>query len=290
MTGFGAGRRAAAGWTVRVQLRSVNHRHLDVRLKLPSAFNNLRESLTSQVKRHINRGRIEGLVEIERDTEQAPSVHADVDLAIAYQQALTTVAEALDHDDKPGLMAICSMPGVLRSVQVGDAAEVLEGMMGEVMAAAVDALVEARGQEGAHLARDLLQRHDVLTSLHGRVAEHADGLAARRQDQLRDRVETLLARRSVPVDEVRLEHELVLIADRTDITEELVRFSGHLQAVRQALESSEEPGRKLGFLVQELLREANTMGSKAGSMEITELVVAIKVELEKLREQALNLA
>lgn len=289
MTGSGFGRASNEQWSASVELRSVNHRHLDLRFRLGPHGHALRSVLAAAIKAVVDRGHIEAHLAIERQTGRAPGVQIDLELATSLGAALRRIGAAIGDEQPPTAATVAAMPGVLELEQPDDHSEVVAEVVRQAATQAAAELLATRQSEGAHLAADLRLRVTQLQALRDDIAELAAAQVPIRRDQLRERLAEALAAMQLAVDDGRLEHELVLFADRTDVTEEVVRLAGHLAAFAAALDD-ELPGRKLGFLTQELLREINTIGSKSNTLAITERVIAAKIEVERLREQVLNLA
>ncbi len=308
MTGFGAGAARTSGLDVRVELRSVNHRGLDVRMRLPPALADLQAELLADLRERVQRGHVDVSVDLRRAADAPPVVRVDVALGLAWRRAIAELADAIAADDArsvassssaqpspaaPGpasapLALILAQPGVVEVTRPEDDAAVAAAALREAFAAAVDGLIASRAAEGQRLVEDLLVRLALIDDARARISALAGQVLDAARSRMRARVDELVAGSSA-VDRARIETEIVLIADRSDVTEELVRLAGHLHAFRDACADA-DAGRKLGFLVQELLRETNTIGSKCSDLAMTEQVVAIKVELEKIREQVLNLA
>ena len=287
MTGFGAGEGLVAGGRVRVEIRTVNHRHFNPSLKLPGELASLEGELREELRRSFDRGHIAVSV---RWTE-APERHSagftvNLERARAMAMALADLQRALGVPGQVDLAMIVRQPEVITVAQE-EVPEVQWADLAPVVAEAVVACREMRRREGEVLARELNHRLDLMEAGGGAVAERAPERVVRERDRLRQAVTQLLDGR--PVDEQRLAQELAFLADKLDITEELVRFSAHIAACRQALAVSGAVGKQLGFLAQELGREINTMGSKANDAEIQRQVIAMKSELEKFREQLENL-
>lgn len=296
MTGFGAGTARSAALDVRVELRSVNHRGLDVRLRLPPSLVDLQPELQSDLRDRVRRGHVDAAVELRRAADSQPSVRVDLALGLAWHRAIRELAGAIATDEglEPGtpaaapLALILAQQGVVEVARPEDDAEAAAAAVRQAWLLAVASLIASRDAEGERLVCDLLERIDAIDSARAHIAASASHVLEAARTRMRTRLEELVGLPSV-MDRGRIETEIVLIADRSDITEELVRLGGHLQAFRSAC-AEVDSGRKLGFLVQELLRETNTIGSKCSDLAMTEQVVLIKVELEKIREQVLNLA
>lgn len=288
MTGFGAGSASDGAISVRVELRSVNHRGLDIRFRMPSSLVELQPELAAALRQRELRGHVDILVELSRNESTEPTVRVDTGLARAWQRSFAALAHDLQLAEGPTLALIVAQPGVAQVARPDDDAAAIGATLRTAFAEALYALIASREAEGARLADDLHQRLVALATLREEIADLAEPALRASHERLHERVAALIGGER-GLDATRLELEIALIADRTDLTEELVRLDGHLHACRVAL-NTPSSGRKLGFLVQELLREINTIGSKCSSLAITERVVAAKVEIEKIREQVLNLS
>ncbi len=289
MTGIGIGRASDAGWRATVELRSVNHRHLDLRFRHGAHGSAVQQAISTAIKARLERGHIAVRVDIERDQGNQPVARVDRPLAEAFKAAAEQLSDVVGGDTSVDVAWLAGLSGVVELEQPDEASEAIAALVGEAVAAAIDELLRVRRTEGDHLAADLIARTRRLQSLQAEIALLAADLVPARRLKLRERLSDVAAELGSQVDTGRLEQELVLYAERIDITEELVRLEGHLLAFVATLQQ-DQPGRRLGFLVQELLREVNTIGSKANSLPVTEHVITAKVEIERLREQVLNLA
>jgi len=285
MTGFGAGHGAAGGEELDVEVRSVNHKFCEVKVRTPRELAALELDAARAVKDRLARGGVE--VSLRRPGPAgglAPRV--DAALAESYARAFAEVAARLGLPGGPALSDVIGAEGVVRleerAVDLDAAREALRG----AIAGALDALVAMRAREGEALGRDLAGRLARVEALVARVAELVPAALAAHEVRLRERVEELA--RGVAVDPARLAQEIAILADRTDVTEEITRLRSHAGQVRALLASLEPAGRKLDFLVQEMHREVNTIGSKSQSAEIAAAVVEMKAEVERMREQVQN--
>jgi uncharacterized protein (TIGR00255 family) len=292
MTGFASLTRGDESTTVGVTIRAVNHRFVDLQLRIPPALATLEPRLRSLVQQRVARGRIELSVTIQQ--RRAPALEVELN-----EPFLDALADALERARIRGVIAGPLTPGdLLRFPQALTIRERVDGEPGqeeqaavaakveEAVAAALQELDEMRSREGAHLRADLDARRELLASLYERVAvAAADGLAGL-QTRLAERVRELRA--DSLADEAALAQEIARFAGRSDISEEAVRFRGHLDHWRVLSDSAEPCGRKLDFLLQEMNREVNTTGSKAEGPVVSELIVSLKAELEKMREQVQN--
>ncbi|HXY68770.1 MAG TPA: YicC/YloC family endoribonuclease [Gemmatimonadales bacterium] len=286
MTGFGAAEGAVGGGRLRIEIRSVNHRHLSVQLKVPGELADCEGALRERLRAHFQRGHVTVSGHWLEAPPQSETVEVDAVRARALVKALRALGKELKIAGALDLAALARLPDVVR-VTRGDGAPDTTGVLAALDRAA-QACVAAREQEGRALAADLRGRIDLLAALGRRVSAAAPARLVRESERLAASVKTLSG--GVTIEPDRLAKEIAILADRLDITEELVRFTTHLDAMRQALDGTDEAvGRRLGFLLQEAGREVNTMGSKANDAAIAEAVITMKTELEKLREQVENL-
>jgi uncharacterized protein (TIGR00255 family) len=285
MTGFGAAEGAVAGGRLRLEVRTVNHRHLNVQVKVPSELAELEPELRERLRSHLARGHVTVSGRWLEEPPQAAAVTVDRGRAAALVAALREAGQELGLKGDVDLALLARLPDVLRVAHADVAPD--PGAVLEVLDRAAAACAAAREREGAALVAELRERVAKLEALRARIAERAPGRVVAERDRLARAVQELAA--GVAVDPGRLAQEIAILADRLDITEELVRFAAHLEALGRLLEGGGSVGRELGFVLQELLREANTMGSKADDAAVAQTVIAVKTELEKLREQAENL-
>jgi uncharacterized protein (TIGR00255 family) len=285
MTGFGGRQGAWQGGTVTVEVRSVNHRFLETSVRLPKSLGGLEEVLKKSIQRCCRRGRVDLTVLVQAARSGTRSVQLDAALAKQYHQALRTLQRTLKLQ---GSIDIALMAGVRDIIVLSDepADEAKLGKVVEKLALqAVQDLAKMRQKEGTILARDILERVDTLSGLKAQVAMRAPAVAQEAYERMKSRVEKLLG--ATP-DSTRLYQELAVYADRSDITEELVRLDAHMVQFQHAVQSSEPVGKTLDFLLQEMGREVNTIGSKANDATITVSIVSMKAELERIREQVQN--
>lgn len=285
MTGFGAADGKVAGGQLRIEVRSVNHRHLSVQLKTPGELAALEADLRERLRVHMERGHVTVGARWTSEPVTAADVRVDEARARAVVEALRGTGRALGIAGDVDLATVARIPDVIRVVTpestIG-AAEVLA-----ILDQAAGACIAMREREGAALGADLLNRVALLERHAARVAERAPARVIAERERLAASVKELAA--GIAIDPARLAQEVALQADRLDVTEEQVRFTTHLAAFRAALASGTAVGKQLGFLLQELGREVNTIGSKANDAVMTESVIAMKGELERMREQVENL-
>jgi len=287
MTGFGTATADVPGGRLAVEVRSVNHRYSEIQIRLPRELAGFEDRARAVVQERVRRGRVDVIVTREEGARRPRTVRADVELAAGYARALRALAAEIGVPDQLTLAQLAALPDVLRVEEERADAVALWAAAEAAIRAATDGLVAARASEGARLAEDLTGRVRALEAMVEAVARRAPEVVRAYADRLRARVAELLA--GIPVDEARIATEVAVFAERSDIAEELTRLRSHLAQFRQTLtEDHGTAGRKLEFLLQEMARETNTIGSKANDLEIARMVIAMKGELESMREQVQN--
>lgn len=288
MTGFGQAARNFAGFRVQIDLKSVNHRYCEVVVRMPREWARYEDVVKRAVVSRIKRGRVDAFVTVEREREISQTVEVDWALATAYRQAADQLREKLSLSEELSLRDLLSIPGM---ISMRDELELEEGILeSEIFSCADEAvkeLVKMREREGAFLLTDLEQRIISMESYRQAAVQLAPVVVKEYAEKLRGRIQELL--QHAPVDVSRLAMEVALFADRAAIDEELTRLHSHFGQCRELLRSAEPVGRKLDFLVQEMNREVNTIGSKANHAPLASIVVEMKAELEKMREQIQNI-
>jgi len=290
MTGFASLTRDDERGAIGVTIRSVNHRFLDLQLRLPPSIADIEARLRAIVQKHLARGRVETSISLQLHQNAAPTI----ELNEAFAQALFG---AIEQARSRGLVAGQLAPGdllrmpqalVIREtlVETGGVSSTLGTVVDEAVEEAILQLEQMRVREGVHLRADLDARKGLLSGLIARIATAADTGRVELEARLLERAREIAA--TLPIDQAALSQEVVRVAQRSDISEEVTRFHGHL-AHWDALSDSPEPcGRKLDFLLQEMNREVNTIGSKADGLQVSEVVIQAKAELERMREQVQN--
>ena len=285
MTGFGTGRGGEGGEAVEAEVRSVNHKYCEVKARLPRELGALETDIGRWVKERLARGGVE--VSIRRSSARgALSPRVDAQLAAEYARAFEEVRARLGLSGAVSLADVLAADGVVTLEERSVDLESARGATAAALSAALTELLAMREREGRALARDVEGRLAVVEGLVGRLAEAAPRTLETYRVRLAERVAELS--RGLAPDPVRLATEVALFADRTDVTEELTRLGSHVAQMRDLLASGEPAGRKMDFLVQEMHREANTVGSKSQSAEAAAAVVSLKAELERVREQVQN--
>ena len=285
MTGFGKSEVAINGKTITAEIRSLNSKQLDLGLKTPAAYRELENEIRSLVSKRVVRGKVDLLVSVV-STEVATASRIDKPLFAAYikqmNEALAYAGVEVDYEAI--IPVVMKMPNVIQA----DTADASEEEKKAVMAAvegAIDKLDAFRKQEGAILIADLLRRVDLIEQMRNEIIP----FEAARTEAVRQRIREGIEKLGVEVDNNRLEQEMIFYIEKLDITEEKVRLENHCKYFREVANNEEQAGRKLGFIAQEMGREINTTGSKANQHDIQKLVVKMKDELEKIKEQVLNI-
>jgi uncharacterized protein (TIGR00255 family) len=287
MSGHGRATVASEQLRITVEVRSVNHRFCRVSVRLPGELMALEERARRQVQECVQRGKVD--VTVSFAGASGGSVHLDHPTATAWVRELRDLADRNGLDDSLTVADVLQLPGVLAgggAVSVDDSTvELLAAVLGD----ALTAFDEMRSREGADLAKDLSGRAALMRGSIEEIAEAAESLPGRVRDQLRQRISDLLSEAGAEVSEERIVQEAAYYADRADVTEEIVRLRSHLDKVDELLGSDEAVGRTLEFVTQEIHRELNTIGSKTKDLDVAETIVALKAELERLREQVQNI-
>ena len=285
MTGYGAGTAETPDYRVTVEIKAVNQRFLEIAPHMPRAFGAWENDLRDLIRTRVARGKLDVYVNFEDRSEKQYDVHVNDGLARAYYAALGKVARAVDAPLNDGVRMTAEYEGVISVCEQADITGARTVFL-DAAAQALTALDAMRLAEGAHIARDFEKRLARLEEQRAQVKEIAPQIVADYRAHL---MEVLAEFREVTPDETRIVQEAALYADRVNITEELVRLASHFAQFRAILAEEEPVGRRLDFLLQEINRETNTIGSKANNAAAQQVVVAMKNEVEKLREQVQNL-
>lgn len=287
MTGFGRGEATATGLSVAVEARTVNSRFLEIFSNLPKRLYHRDVEMREIVKRKISRGKINLSISIEYSESASSLVKANLALAEAYYQELQEIKKRLKLKDGVSLDALLRFSGdIFKNTESSDNEEQEWRVIAEALTTALDRMNDMRLQEGRELARDLMERVRLIE----KHAATIEGMAKERIPQERQKLREKVAKlfENDDFDQQRLELEIVLLADKLDISEECVRLRSHIKFFIEALKGKEQAGRTINFIVQEMNREINTIGSKANDATISQLVVAMKEEVERIREQIQN--
>jgi uncharacterized protein (TIGR00255 family) len=289
MTGYGRGVAERDGRRAEVEIRSVNHRFMDVKLRGAPLDAQLEERVSARIRERITRGSITVAIRLE-GSGAGGSVKIDHGAARRIHHELVELANHLAISPIVTLDLLCTQPGVIVPIESDRSSDAVSECACEAVDRALDDLLAMRDAEGDTLARDLVVRLEHLAALTSDLERHVALAPAEAERRLRERLSRLLASGKVALDEARLAQEVAILADRMDVTEELVRIKSHIAQLSELMaQRASAIGRRLDFLVQELGREYNTVASKSQSADIARLVVEAKAELEKVREQVQNI-
>ena len=286
MTGYGRCQVVEDGREMTVEVKSVNHRFLDLSCRLGRNLTFLDDAVRSGVSAKLARGHVDVFVSYANHREDAREVRVDTALAQAYKRGFKELAVVFGAARMPSLADYARLPDVMTVQEREEDQQVVRALFERALDGALDNLIAMRTQEGERLKADLLEKIANLEALQQQIAARAPGVVEDYRDRLNQRIAQLL---NGEIDEARLATEVAIFADRAAIDEELVRLVSHFEQVRKTVELTEPVGRRLDFLVQELGREVNTIGSKAQDTQIAGWVVQAKGEIEKLREQVQNI-
>lgn len=286
MTGYGRCRLERDGREMTVELKSVNHRFLDIAVRMPRNLGFLEDVIRKELSTRINRGHVDVFVTYANTRDDARVVNVDVPLLSAYKEAIDTIAHVTHAREDMSVSQYARLPDVLTVSEREEDREAVEMLMREVLGEAMNELCQMRSREGERLRADVLDKITTLKTLRDAIAQRAPSVVEDYRDKLQARLSQLI---SGQLDEQRLAQEVALFADRAAIDEELVRLRSHFAQIAALCDTPEAVGRRLDFLVQELNREVNTIGSKASDLQIAQNVVSAKAEIEKLREQVQNI-
>lgn len=287
MTGYGRAEQSSPEMDIAVELKSVNHRYLEFSARVPRNCAFLEEKLKSYFQQRVSRGKLDVYVSIDASRQPGVAVELNRPLAMAYAQALRELAAVSGASAEGLLERIAQYPDVLSVRKEAPDEQAVWSAVEPVAAAALEAFMAMREAEGQRMKADLLARMEQIIRQVAFVEQRSPETVKAYRERIEQKVRELIG--DAQVDEQRLLTETALFADKVAVAEETVRLRSHMEQMRQLLESGEPVGRKLDFIVQEMNREANTIGSKAQDVEVTRAVVEIKSEIEKIREQIQNI-
>ena len=291
MTGFGRSEYSSEKKSITVEIKSVNHRYCDINIRMPRSFAFAEEKLKAEIKKHIFRGKVEVFITVDNFAEVQNDICLNEEIAEKYYNAFKKISEkfSLSNNNKITVDMIAGMPDVIKQVpKPEDENEILK-MLIKPFTEAVDELITMRKNEGRKLADDILMRCDILSEIRKNIENRAPMIQKEYVEKLKERIKELLDD-TAEISEDRIALEAAIFADKANITEELVRLDSHITQLRSLVNSQiDAVGKKMDFLVQEMNREANTIGSKANDSEITSYMLDLKAEIEKIREQVQNI-
>lgn len=288
MTGYGQSEYRDQNCKITVEIRSVNHRYGDISIHLPRAFYAQEDAIKKIVATKLARGKVDVFISFEAYNTQTKKIKVDKDLAIAYYEVLLDISKTVSISPPNSVYDIAAYPDVLQLAEDTNVNDECRDQVLVTTEQAVTQLVKMRAKEGEHLADDLLMRINILENYVDAIEKRAPQIITEYQHRLTARITELLA--AADLDTSRLLQEVLLFSEKVNCTEELVRLQSHFKQFKTAIMTAEKPiGRKLDFIIQEMNREANTIASKANDAETTKLIVDVKSEIEKIREQVQNI-
>jgi uncharacterized protein (TIGR00255 family) len=285
MTGCGTGRVQRNGWEVTAEIKSVNHRFLDLGLRLPRNIAFLEPVVREETGKTLKRGHVDVFLTVRSTESSAVQISVDEELARQYCETGKVLEGTIGAEYDMSVSKLLAMEGVVTLTEKEMDQSLISAMCAEALRTALEQMTVMRGKEGAHLKEDLRIHLDAVAELRLKVLERAPKVVTEYREKLGERLKALLTE---GVDPQRLAQETAIMADRCAIDEELARLESHIVQMRSFLEAEGETGKKMDFLIQEMNREVNTIGSKAQDAEIAKYVVDLKSEIEKLREQVQN--
>lgn len=287
MTGFGRCEITTEEYRISVEMKAVNHRYLDLGIKMPKKFNYFEASIRSLLKQYIQRGKVDLFITYEDYTEEKMALKYNRSLASEYMEYFAKMAEQFHIENDITVSDLARYPDVLVMEQVPEDEEHMWAILKGAVEEAASRFVETRVTEGENLKADLLGKLDYMDRLVAEIEERSPKIVAEYRAKLEDKVKEIL--QGSAIDEARIATEVTIFADKICTDEETVRLKSHIEATRAELLSGGSVGRKLDFIAQEMNREANTILSKANDLEVSDRAIALKTEIEKVREQIQNI-
>lgn len=287
MTGFGRCEKVTEEYKLSVEMKAVNHRYLDMSIKMPKKFNYFEAGIRNLLKNDIQRGKVDVFINYEDYTENKMSLKYNASLAAEYMEYFKKMEEQFGIANDIKVSVLSRMPEVLTMEEVPDDEDSMWKILSEVVEEAAGSFVESRVREGEHLKNDLLGKLDYMLEQVAFIEERSPRVVAEYRMKLEEKVHELLE--SASIDEGRIATEVTIFADKICVDEETVRLRSHIEHTRKELLAGGSVGRKLDFIAQEMNREANTILSKANDLEISERAIILKTEIEKVREQIQNI-
>jgi uncharacterized protein (TIGR00255 family) len=287
MTGYGRGTSEKDGRSFNVEMKSVNNRYLDITIKLPRHINVLEDTVRKYISQKISRGKVDIYINQECYSKDDISIRLDEQMAQAYYDAFQKIKDRFGVIDDVSVALIAKSPDVITVEKNEEDYNIIWQVLKPAVDQALDMLIDMRSKEGVKLTKDIDERCALILGMVEDVESRSPQLVEEYREKISDRIKEYL--KDVELDETRLLNEVAFFADKASITEEIVRMKSHVVQLKSTLSGNEPVGRKLDFIAQEMNRETNTIGSKANDLYITNVVVNMKSELEKIREQIQNL-
>lgn len=287
MTGFGRCEKTINNYDISVEIKAVNHRYADYNIKLPRMYNFLEEDIKNHLQQYIKRGKIDVYLTIYKELDDSKEIILNEALAESYVKALKLIAEKFDVKDDISVSSVARYNDIFEIKHTEEDEEIIKESVIEVLNEALNGFLAAREREGEKLATDMIARIGLIKTEVERVEVLAPDTVIEHKNNIMERIKELIG--DATVDENRLLTETAIYADKLSVNEEIVRLKCHLEEFDRIMAKGDAVGRRLDFLLQEMNRETNTIGSKANNLEISNIVINIKSELEKIREQLQNL-
>lgn len=289
MTGFGRGEFSSEAFNVTVEVKSVNNRYCDIIVKMPKKLNVFEDKIKNEIKRCISRGRVDVYINLEEKSYDNYEVTAQYDILDKYVNVYREMKARYDINQDIDLSMLLRVQDGINVDYQERAEEEYWEVIEPALKLALENITAMRQREGEQLKEDILSQVDSIEMLLGEIEKNSPIILQQYKERTRERIKELMDEVKLPMDEVRVANEIALYADKTNINEEIVRIHSHLGQIRDILSLSEPIGRKLDFLIQELNREVNTIGSKSPDFDISGIVIDLKSNIEKIREQIQNL-
>lgn len=288
MTGFGRGEFKNDNYHFLVECKTINHKYCDINVRLPRKISFLEDKIRNYVKNFVKRGRVDLYIKLDLIGSEDVNLKFDDKLATQYVNILKEIKEKFDLQDDISVMNVAKFPEIVKCEEKEEDEDLYWSMLKEALDMSMEKLTQMRKEEGEKLAIDTIERCDILANLIDEIEKYSNTVVDEYREKLNSRISEILENPSI-IDENRLAQEVAIFADKSSITEEIVRFRSHIEQLRKTVEKNDSIGRKIDFLIQEMNREVNTTGSKSSNINITNLVVEVKSELEKIREQIQNI-
>ena len=288
MTGFGRGEYKDDSYYFLVECKTINHKYADINIRLPRKISFLEDKARILIKDYVKRGRVDLYIKLDLLGSDDVNLKFDEGLADQYVNILKQIRDKFDLNDDISVMNVAKFPDIIKSEEKEEDEDLLWSMFKKALEDALIKLKEMRAEEGKKLAQDVIMRCDLLKNYIEQIEKYSYNVVIDYKEKLNTRITELLEDPSI-IDENRLAQEVAIYADKCSITEEIVRFKSHIEQLKNTIVKDDSIGRKIDFLIQEMNRETNTIGSKSSDINITNLVVEVKSELEKIREQIQNI-
>lgn len=287
MTGFGRGEHNDELYNLKIEIKAVNHRYNDITVKMPRHISYLEEKVKKIIKEEINRGKVDCYINLEYINQSSTEIKVDIELAKSYKLALEELSNELNLKDDIRLNNILNISDIIKTERKELDEDTIWNSLKEALDIALTDIMTMKTAEGEALKEDMTMRLKFIEEIILRIEKRSPVVVEEYRDKLHERIKSLLDK-DANIDEDRIAYEVVFFADKSNIDEEVVRLKSHINQFMNILEESDAIGRKLDFLIQEMNREINTIGSKANDMMISQDVVEVKAEIEKIREQVQN--